>query len=357
MLAQVAPRAGLMVHAVGSPDATLASAVAQRWEASTGLQPRVLDDLRAAIATTQRGGLVLIASPGAFGAAASLKDHDRVATRLDVEEIDSAQARGVKIVSLEPFPASLAQLSRAGVRADALPQGAPRTGGHWAEFAPLSRATRPVAELRELLPALGPVRSIAVQALGAPAHGSLGARLFDAADLVLALLGQPESVHAVCTTPVAVRGAHAGPPAADHLRGLTGDISISMRFDGNRAGTLLASNQAGDADLAVTVLAQNGRATIRRGTLAWISADGGSTDQPVVRPARALAAGWKAEPDDQASFTAILARQTRAFAESGVGLTEQVDVASTLAFAQAALLSARTGEPESPATMLRLAGL
>ncbi|MDP1662563.1 MAG: hypothetical protein Q8L55_11680, partial [Phycisphaerales bacterium] len=62
-----------------------------------------------------------------------------------------------------------------------------------------------------------------------------------------------------------------------------------------------------------------------------------------------------ARPDEDPFIDALSAQLTR-YVESGVGLAGQVDFSATLALCQAALLSARTGEAESPATMLRLAG-
>ncbi|MBY0308104.1 MAG: hypothetical protein K2Q09_05125, partial [Phycisphaerales bacterium] len=235
LLRGVVRRAGLYVRGVGSPDATAASALALEW-GGTDEQVEPLTDLRAALATAQRGTVVLIADPGAFGAP-SPRGVSPDATRLDVEELDNAHARGVKVVSLEPLPAALMQIAAAGEKRgphDPAAHGA----GEWAMLAPLSRFRRPVRELRELLPTLGHVRSLSVHAVGTPAHGSLGARLFDAADLALTLMGTPETAHAVFTTPASARGAHAAPPPADHLRALDGDLAATLRYDANRSGVL-----------------------------------------------------------------------------------------------------------------------
>jgi len=351
LLRRLARAAGLDVIAVGSPDATQASAIASEWGGDT--QP--LSDLRAAVATAPRGTLVLIADPGAFGSPAPPAS-DRASTRLDVEELDNADERGVKIASLEPIPAALTQFAEAGVKAAAGGAGVEAgagmgRGNDWALLAPLSRFTRPVQELCELLPTIGAPRTLAVHALGTPAHGSLGARLFDAADLVLLLMGPalPEGVHAVFTTPTAAgggaRGIHAAPPPPDHIRGLDGDLSASLRFDRNRAATITASNRAGSHNLSLTLLTDQATATVRAGRLTvHHHGEGVIPIAPAARP-------------DEDPFVDALATQLTRYLESGVGLAGQVDFAATLALCQAALLSARTGEPESPATMLKLAGL
>jgi hypothetical protein len=340
LLKRVAREAGLRVKSVGSPDPTIASALAREWAAEP------LTDLRAALATAERGAVVLIADPGSFGAPLA-RGVSTDATRLDVEELDNAHERGVKVLSLEPLPAALTQLASAGVKVTAGGGGGsavPHTGGEWATLAPLSRYRRPLRELRELLPTLGHARSLSIQALGTPAHGSLGARLFDAADLAITLLGQPESVHAVYTTPQVARGAHAAPPAPDHLRGLDGDLTATLRYDSNRAATIVASNRAARPALSITLLAATATATVTDDRLSVSHAEVPAHDTPA------------AAADPEGAFVEALVTQLTGYLASGVGLAGEVDFAATLALAQAALLSARTGEPESPGTMLKLAG-
>ncbi|MDP1662355.1 MAG: hypothetical protein Q8L55_10620, partial [Phycisphaerales bacterium] len=271
LMRRLARQAGLDVVAVGSPQATQSSALAREWggPATGGGATAVIDDLRAAIATAQRGTLVLIADPGPFGAPAAAAA-DRAATRLDVEEIDNADDRGVKIATLEPIPAALTQLAEAGVRVGSSSgamggaQSHAGRAGDWALLAPLSRFARPVRELVELLPVIGTPRTLSIHALGAPEHGSLGARLFDAADLSLLLMGPAEGVHAVFTAPSSstARGIHTAPPPPDHIRGLEGDVSISLRFDSNRAATITASNRAGSHAFALKLLTDRATATI-----------------------------------------------------------------------------------------------
>ena len=351
---RLARLAQLEVVAVGSPDATQATGLAQEW----GGQAQPLTDLRAAIATAQRGTLVLIGDPGAFGAPArSVGDRSGTATRLDVEELDSAEQRGVKVASLEPIPAALTQFAEAGVK---LAGGGVVAGGpgvetapshgarDWALMAPLSRFARPVRELLETLPTIGAPRALSVHTFGTPAHGSLGARMFDAADLAVLLMGPalPEAVHAIYTSPApGVRGIHSAPPPPDHIRGLDGDLTASMRFDGNKAATVTASNRAGSHALTLTLLTDNATVSIRADRLTvHHHGEGVIPVAPAARP-------------DEDPFVEALATQVVRYLESGVGLAGQVDFAATLALCQAALLSARTGEPESPATMRRLAGL
>lgn len=347
LLRRLASSAGLSVFAVGCPDSTLASGLAKEW-GGWGEEVQPLTDLRAALATAQRGTLLLVADPGTFGAPAA-QTADRTTTRMDVEELDAAEERGVKVVCLEPLPAALTQLAEAGVKVGDAPAHTSHAPGDWAFLAPLSRFNRPVQELRELLPTLGPIRTLSIHALGTPAHGSLGARLFDAADLALTLLGQPESVHAVFTTPAIARGTHAAPPPADHLRALDGDLTATLRYAGNRAATLTVSNRAACHRLSISLLAGDATLTIDDDRLTVQHND----DPPppdAAKPAR---------PSDNGHgdlFVEALAVQITRYLDSGVGLAGQVDFAATLALAQAALLSARTGEPEAPATMLKLAG-
>lgn len=362
LLRAVTAAAGLRVIGVGSPDSTLAIGLARQWESDAtqspdgkgsggsggGVQP--LSDLRAALATAERGTLLLIADPGSFGAPTGLTS-DRTTARLDVEELDNAEARGVKVVCIEPLPASLNQLTEAGIKVGDGPSGGGvgSAPGEWAFLAPLSRFIRPLQELQELLPTLGAVRSLSICCAGTPAHGSLGARLFDAADIAIMLLGSPETVHAVYTTPSTARGTHAAPPPPDNLRGLDGDLAVTLRYAGNRAATICVSNRAAGFDLSLSMLTADVSISIVEGALSVSRVSEAIDHEETVRTGPTTR--------DRGLYVRALAGQIGRYLDSGVGLAGRVDFAATLALAQAALLSARTYEPESPSTMLKLAGL
>lgn len=340
MVAAVAERAGLSIAAVGSPAVGRAQELAARFEA------RPLDDLRAALSAAQPG-LFLIASPGPLG---------RPGQPLDAEVLLAARERGVHVASLDPLPASLLDLAHALPPGTTLdpddPLAGPGTNLAWASFGPLSRAAKPFADLPELLAAFGPVRAAVIQSLAAPIEGSLGTRLLDTFDLVLSLLGEPESIDAAYCNPLLTRNLHATP--GETLHDLRGDMTANLRLPGGRACSLLLSDQGARFERAMTFIGPAGRLTVTDDGAIWLDPSGKPTEEAhAKKPKRAA----KPRADAAASrFIDLLADHLTALRTGGHASMTPLHWPRLLAMAQAALLSARTGEGESPATMLRMAG-
>ncbi len=334
-------RAGLKVVAVGSPEQGQAGKLAEDF----GAKP--LDDLRNAIASAEPG-LLLIAAPGDFAA-------DPNTAQQEAQTLRSARDRGVKLATLEPLPASLLQLAAVSAKTVSPVALGPESGGEadelrtslgeWAAMAPLSRLTSAAQEAIEAVVAFGPVRSATISCLGSSAEGSLGARLVDAMDLVLALLGEPETIDAAFTASDAARNLH--PLPGESLRGLHGDMTANLRFGGGRAACIFCSSHAGRYELAATLIGPGGRLHLSLDGTELIDAKGQRLDRPRTASGKS---------DDGSPAVAPLVAQLDQIIRAGrpAGL---VDWPRVLAMAQAALLSARTGEPESPATMLKMAGL
>ena len=247
-------RAGLKVVALGSPEQGQAGKLAEDF----GAKP--LDDLRNAIASAEPG-LLLIAAPGDFAS-------DPNTAQQEAQTLRAARERGVKLATLEPLPASLLQLAAVSAKAASPVALGPESGaeseelrtslGEWAAMAPLSRLTSAAQEAIEAITGgtFGPVRSATISCLGSPAEGSLGARLVDAMDLVLALLGEPETIDAAFTASDAARNLH--PLPGESLRGLHGDMTANLRFGGGRAACVYCSSHAGRYDLAATLIGPGG---------------------------------------------------------------------------------------------------
>lgn len=382
---------GARLDAVGSSvsgragdarDALAALGVGHAPASSADNAPALLSDLRAALAGA-RDTLFLIGDPGAMGA-------DPQQCALDFDTLHDASSRGVHVVSLEPMPASLATLAGAspsptpalvigpGAGASTDPGGSPSPGARslvpWSMVAPLSRFTRPVQDVLGLLEQFGPVRSAVVQCAGAPGDGSMGARLLDAVDLVRLFLGDPESVDAAYTGPSPDPARPVHPLPGDSLRGLQGDLTANLRYAAGRAAAIAVSNHAGRYELQLTLIGHNGRIRVFNDGFEWTDASGTKIDESrgdagVRRPARKRAskaastgATTGATTPDAADAPApspaalALIDQIQRFRTSGASLVAGVPYARLLAIAQAALLSARTGEGESPATLLRLIG-
>lgn len=353
--------------AIGSSVAGAAAAMAATHNAEV-----LGDDLRAALAKAEPGAFI-IASPGAFAshgeAAQRVADHDLMA---------SSVARGVQVTAFEPLPGSLIHLlelaedptspeatplvmgpigsvSQSGVTA-ANATGRVRM---WAVQSPLTRYCAPVAAALDVMEQFGPVRSMSVECLGSPAHGSLGARLFDALDLAHLFLGEPEAVDANYAD--SADGVSLRPLPGDTLRGLTGEVAASLRYSASRCASLLASSNAGAYRVRVTLIGPGGRITLGTEGFEWVDVKGTVVDRStrITSDKRAGTAGARpAVNPDVSAFVAMAADVVSRLAEGedlGSGRGSPAGQ-SVLAMAQAALLSARTGEAESPATMLRMAG-
>ncbi|MDX2132389.1 MAG: hypothetical protein SFY69_10085 [Planctomycetota bacterium] len=319
----VAAHAGADVAAAGSPSRGQSGQLAKALDAAP------FDDLRA-FATDADVSLVWIASPGDFGAG----EDDA-----DARWVLSLHQRGVRVASTEAVPASALIMKRSGWTAEG-PDGA----GQHLRFLGLSRAGTAWRDVLETLAAFGTPRALSVEAWAAPQQMSLGGRLFGAMDLVFAVLGEPETVDAAYVGPRTAAGLYAMP--GETLHGLDGDILGTLRFADGRAAVLTASNSAGRWNTVITMISGEGRLRVFDDGWEWIAPDGSKRDE-FRRASRG-----DAERADHAvgAVGGALARllDPRAPDEGPVALEP------ILAMSQAALLSARTGQPESPATIRRL---
>jgi hypothetical protein len=328
----VVDRVGLRIVAGGSSQVGRSGEVA----AALGVQP--LGDLRAALAAVD-ADVVLLAAPGDFaGGTGGSEAEDRGV-------LAACRQRGVRVFTLEPMPSSLLQLEvpvLAGGPDSPLP-----SAGDWATFAPSARLSRAVREAADVIVQLGALRTVAFAGWSGVGEGSLGARVFDGVDAVSWLLGEPESVSASFAFPGRGTPVHAVP--GQSLRGLDGDLTANLRYADGRAGAVLASSRAGRWGRTLTLLGEGGRLRITDDGFEWIGPDGKTIDS-----ARVPGVGL----DDPAALAveAVADQMSRAL-DPRVPAPAPTDYVQTLAIAGAVLLSARTGEAESPATLRRMAGV
>lgn len=318
LVARVGALAGLEIEQAGSPESARAGQVAAELGAERA------DDLRACLASTD-ADLVLIADPGSFGAGASPED---------LGAIVGARARGVAIASLEPVPPTALDMTGAGWTD-------PQTGGRAIDAIRLAGAPRRTPAMRALADAresFGPVRSLAVEVAGPAPAGSLGAVLIGAIDLVLWLLGEPESVDAAYVGPGVGSALHALP--GQSLQGLHGDLSALLRLPGGRAASVLASDRAGAWSCGATLMGESGVVRVTPAGFSWTGPGGEPVDEHAC--------------DAPADAAAMIADQLARQLDADTPADTPIDLPGALAVAQAALLSARTGQPESPGTIQRL---
>jgi hypothetical protein len=318
-------RGGLSVTAAGSPVAGEAKKVAAVFEAGTAE-----DDARR-----------LIVDPPAGTHAVLLADLAE-APALDARAFAQASAKGIRVLSLVPVPGSALAY----------------TGDAWAEtpgtlahrrLLGLLRIAAPFREADEILTRFAPgsgtdrgARAAWVESVCGTHEGTLGTRLWDSIDTLRLLLGEAETVSAVYAAPPGPGAASATP--GETLLGLSGTLAVTLRFAGGVAGSVLASDQSSSWRRSASVVGPEGRLTLSDAGFAWRDAGGGLVDSG---------------GDVNASVTAtdaIGADLARAL-DPAAASDPPGDPVAVLAMTQAALLSARTGQPESPATIRRMMGL
>jgi len=384
-------RAGIAIIGAGSPEAGRGPELIAALGGDRDSVP-LSDDLRSVL-TSASTDLVLIAAPGDFAGGQRQGGMDRE----DAAALAACRSRGVVVATLEPMPCSALQLGitldpalgeHAAVNAGAevigapvgagvmLGQGAPvraaesrevaprarhaaDSGGGWARMVPLLRHCRAMREAADVLEQFGHVRTVAMECWCGAGQGTLGSRIVDALDCVIALFGVPEQVHASYVWPVRGRALH--PAAGDTLRGLSGDLTANLRFADGRTASVAISDRAARWSRAVTLIGEGGRLHITddgaagtgtgTGGFTWLSADGATVD--TSRPARRKRSAE--ERADEAMVDAV-AEQLSRMLDSRLPAPPPTDAAGVLGAAGAALLSARTGEAESPQTILRMVG-
>lgn len=328
LIERIAAEAGLAVVAAGSPVRGQSAAVA------TSLGASAIDDLRTMLVGAD-AALILIASAGTFGSGSR---------RDDVDAIAAADGRGVQVATLEPVPPTALDLASAG-------WNHPGPGGPAVEmlrFCPRIRLSTTFREATEVLESFGHFRLLSLEAWCRPSEISLGAQLYSAMDLVLSLMGEPETVDATYVSPTQGTGVHM--LAGESLSELHGALSANLRFADGRAASLVVSDQGGRWNRCATALGPSGRLRIFDDGFEWLSPEGAKVDQS--RSASGVRGG---PPADHA--VAAIADSLSRLLDPGFPDPGPTDHAAVLGIAQAALLSARTGQSESPATIRRMASV
>lgn len=311
---RVAAAAGLAVVGAGGPGRAGASS-AQRLEAEP------VPDLRSALSDSS-AGVVLVFDAGDFGTAESAGD---------AEAVLAAASRGAHVIAMDPVPASVFELSsggwlktRHGRRAIDAVRFGPGAGDH-----------RVLASLGEVLSSFGEVRVASARALGQREHAGLGSAVVSGLSLLRRVLGPVEKIDA------AVIGRNAGERSGavdDRLRSLHGHATAMARAEHGAVGRLFASDAADRWERALELIGPNGRLVVSEGGFEWTDPSGAVVDSGTVP-----AGGEPAE--------AALSGAIRGHVDQPEPRGEEF--VDALLLAQAALLSARTREPESPAAMAR----
>jgi hypothetical protein len=300
------------VVAVGGPRKAALVELAQHY------QLHLADDLRKAL-LTHAADFFLHASSEGLAAA-------------DLLHLRSA---GTAVLAIEPVTASLDFLP---------PPPAPGESIVPIISVPALRSSPAWLCAAEPHEALGAVRSASLLALAPPAAGSLFARLYDALQTLIELVGVPETIDAAVTGPLALAPAD--------LRALTGHLTAHLRFSSAASAVIQASDRSATWSRRLAAIAVHGQLTLDDHGYTFHGPDAAPLDSAsppaaTTDPARLITLQWQRLIDSGAPR---LPPAPATLALLGP------DPRSTLACCQAALLSCRTGQPESPATLLHLRG-
>ncbi len=322
LISDVALLAGLTITQAGTSEKGQSQAIAD------DLKTEACQDIRAAIAQAD-AELILLAD-----------QYDLWSEPADIATLPHAHAKGLTIATLEPIPANALDLfSNGWLRISA---GKPPVDA--INFIPRDRLSKVITPIFEMLESFKTIRSLSIELLGAPHQGSLAARLLNAMDLIYSIMGEPEHIDAACVSPITARGLHALP--GQSLRDLHGDLTINARFSDGRAATCHLSDMAGAFSRRLTLLGDAGRLTLSDQDLLWIDPSGKTIEHQSHTPG---------------SHT-ITDRAVHAIAQAlSQVVSPSTSPASPLnhealySMCQAALLSTRTGQCESPDTIRRMA--
>lgn len=329
MVRAIAARAGLRIIAAGMPNSK------QRRSAPDvalieGAEP--ISDLRAALATSTIRAAILATPAASADSPAS-----------DPDLLRLARSRHITLLSFEPIPASVADSRDA-------------EAGQWIEtcrFLGLFRSAPALASVGDLLESFGTPRTLTVSFRSGKGQGSLGARLFDAMHTVHSILGVPESIDASIITQVATSGLRLEPSEA--LRFLHGDLTANLRYAGAKSAALSLSDRAGRWFRGVALVGESGCIRMDESGVERNDAEGQVIEKsPTPRKKPASKAGALFEDIIDAPALEALAESARRAVDPRAPKPEPFDLEAVLSMCEASILSARTGQPESPATVVRM---
>lgn len=251
------------------------------------------------------------------------------------QAVAKAAAAGKRIASMWPLP--MPPGDAAGPWHEPV-QG--RVPAEAVRIGPLLRHGPAAQEADETLAAFGPVRSAmfaGYRDATLAGQGATGALLVDALDLLVGVLGEAERVEAALTGP-------GKPGVGLSLGEMTGDLTAHARFEGGASAVVMLSDRAGSWSRRATLLGEAGRLELGDDGHRWIDPAGKTIDS-TERRTRGRSADHN---HDRAAIDALSAFLLPHFDGRA---TPPLDTAHLGPMAAAVLLSARTGQAESPSTL------
>lgn len=257
---------------------------------------------------------------------------------VDPDDLLGAVSQGTTVLSLEPIAETLQDLAHlrgeAGKRRKAPETAAPANIAGHILTVPQFLACPGFRRASDPHEALGGGRVVAVHHTGRPDEGSLFARLYDAWLTVLSFTSLPETIDASLT----------GQAVPETLRELTGHVAAHGRLGDGGAVTLQVSSRAGDRQRWLSIIADHAQLRVEDTSYDLRQIDGSPIDH--------------ADPAAESpSYAQLVAEQWRRI----IDRPRDPDIAlqherssPALACCLTCLLSARTGQPESPRRVLEI---
>jgi len=299
LLTDAMKEARLMLTAVGSPSSSTADAMSKSFSVAR------VDDLRQAI-QQEEVDLLWLAAP----------------ERLAADERRLIREVGKATISSEPRPVAIADLLMNPREADT------------AHFVPLFRRSPGYRSAMDAVEEFAPPQCVVVSFACGAGEGTLFARLFDAMDVLEALCGEVEGIDA------ALAGPLVGVP--DSLEDLHGHMTINVRFADNCCAGVSVSDCAGSWHRQVTLFGGKGRLRITDTGDESIGADGRLLN--AHNDERSLTPGMLVGMD----ITRLLENR------EAPATAPPPNTARLLALCEAARLSCRTKQGETPGKLLEM---
>ncbi|MEM9109065.1 MAG: hypothetical protein AAGC72_03495 [Planctomycetota bacterium] len=298
--------------AFGSPKSHAAS----DW--ATHLDIPMFDDLRQ----------VLVQHPSAFILLGTLEG-------VGPDDLPMAVAQGSKVLAIEPVGTTVAEHAQA-YRITKPADGSTRPAGRIVHAPAFDRSAGFLAAAAPH-DSLGEHRAVQMTHAGSADSGSMFFRLFDAWISVLDFIELPERIDAELST----GGSTNTVP--DDPRQLTGRLTAHARLPGVGSAGVLVSDHAAELTRRLTVIGDQAQLVITAGGYKLTETSGKVVDH--------------LDADVEPGYLDQLAAQWRRLIDQRTPPPEHRATREqhALACCHACLLSARTGEPESPQRMLEIA--
>ncbi len=237
---------------------------------------------------------------------------------------------GFHCVTCEPVPGLVSEIQRD-------PEEAETT-----KFVPLFRRSPGWIAASQMIEQLGAVRSVNAEFRSSHDQGTLFARLFDAMDIITFLAGRADLISARFTGRGGGGNGEGSAPGRppDVLPGMSGTLGFIIHCGEQRIAGGGVSNKAFAWSRRVTIIGESGCLHVTDAGYEWSAANAAATDESRVC--------------DQLSPGELMAGHILRVVEGVDAAEEPADVAELLSCCEAARLSARTGQSESPGRMLEM---